>query len=101
MKFKVVYNPDFYEDIVQAMDWHNEKQPGLGGKLFNAVKKLTRKLTTSALHYAIRYDDIRCMPIEKFPYVVHYRVDEQNKIVKIEALFHSSRNPGLWDKRTR
>jgi hypothetical protein len=100
MKFKVAYNPEFYEDIVQAVDWYNEKQPGLGDKLFDAVKKLTKRLTASALHYAIRYDDIRCMPIEKFPYVVHYRVDERTKVVKIEALFHSSRNPGLWGKRT-
>jgi hypothetical protein len=100
MKFKVVYNPDFYEDIVQAVDWYNEKQPCLGDKLFDAVKKLTKKLTDSALHYAIRYDDIRCMPIENFFYVMHYRVDERTKVVKIEALFHSSRNPGLWGKRT-
>jgi len=100
MKFKVVYNPEFYGDIVQAVDWYNEKQPGLGDKLFNAVKKLTKKLTASAFHYAIKYEDIRCMPIEKFPYVVHYRIDERTKTVKIEALFHASRNPDLWVKRT-
>lgn len=23
--------------------------------------------------FAVRYDDIRCMPIEKFPYLIHYR----------------------------
>lgn len=99
MKYKVVYNPDFYDDIVQAVDWYNEKQSGLGDKLFNAVKKLTKKLTSAALQYAIRYDDIRCMPIGKFPYAVHYRVDERTKIIKVEALFHTSRNPALWDKR--
>src|ERR1035437_139465 len=100
MNFKVEFNPAFFEDIAQAVDWYNEKQHGLGDKLFNAVKKQTKKLRTSVLHYAIKYDDIRCMPIERFPYVVHYRVDEQTKIVKIEALFHTSRNPGLWDERT-
>jgi len=100
MKYKAVYNPAFFEDISEAVDWYNKKQPGLGDKLFNQVKKQTKRLTTSALHYAIRYDDVRCLPVEKFPYVVHYRVEEQSKTVKTEALFHMSRNPDLWNERT-
>ena len=33
MKFTVEYNPDFFNDIVQAVDWYNEKQAGLGKTL--------------------------------------------------------------------
>ena len=68
MKFKVEYNPDFFDDITEAIDWYNEKQFGLGERFFKAVKKQTVKLSGSALQYAIRYDDIRCLNIEKFPY---------------------------------
>jgi hypothetical protein len=25
MKFSVEYNPDFFNDITQAVDWYNEK----------------------------------------------------------------------------
>jgi len=32
---------------------------------------------------------------------VHYRVNEQTKTVKVEALFHTSRDPEIWDERTR
>ena len=28
MKFKVEYNPDFFDDLAQAVDWYNEKQHG-------------------------------------------------------------------------
>ena len=37
--------------------------------------------------------------IEKFPYLVHYRVNEQTKTVKVEALFLTSRDPKIWDER--
>ena len=30
MRFKVEYNPDFFDDIVQIVDWYNEKQETLG-----------------------------------------------------------------------
>lgn len=58
MKFSVEYNPDFFNDITQAVDWYNEKQAGLGDWLLVNVRKQTAKLSTSALHFAVKYDDV-------------------------------------------
>lgn len=99
MKFSVEYNPDFFNDITQAVDWYNEKQAGLGDWLLVNVRKQTAKLSTSALHFAVKYDDVLCMCIKKFPYLVHYRVNQQTQIVKVEALLHTSRDPKLWKNR--
>ena len=96
MKYTIIFNPDFYNDIEQAVDWYNDKQKGLRDKLFQSIKKQTKKLSSDALNFAIRYDDVRCLLIDKFPYMVHYRIIEQIKTVKIEALFHTSRNPEIW-----
>ena len=92
-KFKIEYSPDFFDDLVQAVDWYNEQRIGLGDKFYKSVKKQTAKLSTHALYFTVRYCDVRCMCIEKFPYMVHYRINEQTKTVKIEALFHTSRSP--------
>lgn len=67
MKFKIKYNPDFFTDIAQAVDWYNEKQSGLGDRFFGNVKKQAAKLSSTALHFAIKYDDVRCMGIKNFP----------------------------------
>jgi len=99
MKFTVKYNPCFFDDVAQAVDWYNQQKSGLGDRFFNVVKKQTSKLSNAALLFAIRYDDIRCMSIMKFPYLVHYRVDERTKTINVEALFHTSREPDLWNKR--
>jgi len=100
MKYTVEYNPEFFDDLVQAIDWYNDIQIGLGTRFFNIVKEQTEKLSTSALLFAMRYDDIRCMCIEKFPYMVHYRVNEQTTTVKVEALLHTSRDSEIWHERT-
>ena len=67
MKFAVEYSPEFFNDLVQAVDWYNDRQIGLGERFFGTVRKQTAKLSTSALLFAMKYDDVRCMRIEKFP----------------------------------
>lgn len=67
MKFKVLYNPKVYNDIQESIDWYNEQQPGLGRKFYSVLKKQLRKLEKSALQFSIRYDEVRCMPLKKFP----------------------------------
>jgi hypothetical protein len=99
MRFKVEYNPDFYDDIEKAVDFNNNRRNGWGDKLFLIVKKQTASLSKSALSFGIKYDDIRCMPVNKFPYLVHYRATIQTKTVKVEALIHTSRGPEVWKEK--
>lgn len=72
----------------------------LNEKIQFGVREKTTKLSTTALLYSIKYDGIRCMSIDKFPYLVHYRVNEHTKIVSVEALFHTSRSPNIWYQRS-
>jgi hypothetical protein len=51
------------------------------------LKKCTVKLSSNPRQFAIKYDDIRCMPVEKFPFLFHYRIDEAKRTVKVEAHF--------------
>jgi hypothetical protein len=99
MKFILEFNPDFYHDLLQAMDWYENQQPGLGNKFFRTVKKQSKELQSTAMNFALRYDDIRCKPLKKFPYMIHFRIDSAARSVKIEALFHTSRDPNDWQKR--
>jgi len=101
VKFNVEYNPEFFDDLVQSVDWYNEQRAGLGDRFYKSVKEQTAKLSTNALYFAVRYCDIRCMRIEKFPYMVHYQINEQTKTVRVEALFHTNRDPKIWGKRTK
>ncbi len=100
MNFKVLYNPEIYNDIIQAVEWYNTQKDGLGTRFLTLTKKQLQTLKRSALHYAIRYDDIRCIPIKQFPYMAHYRVDIKTKTVKVEALICMYRNPSDWIERT-
>lgn len=99
MSFKIRYNPEVYNDIRNAVNWYNQQQPGLGRRFSISIKQHLNFLKNSGSLFVVRYDDIHCMPIRKFPYMVHYRVDEVHNTIKIEAIFNTNRNPQGWKER--
>ena len=42
--------------------------------------------------------DTRWMPLRRYPYSIHYRVEPD--LIRILAVAHQSRRPGYWKKRT-
>ena len=40
-----------------------------------------------------KYDIVRTLPLKKFPYTIHFTVDENEKIVSIQALTCDYQNP--------
>ena len=101
--FNVRYNPQIYLDIQKAVDFYTEQTQSheLGQRFVNNAENALAKLKQSALHYQVRYDDIRLLPILSFPYRAHYRVDQANNQVFVEAIFHHKEDPNEWRRRTR
>lgn len=99
--FQIRYNPKIYMDIQKAIDFYYEQTRSheLGKKFVKNVEAALAKLNSSALHYQVRYDDFRLLPIPSFPYRAHYRVDEVNNTIFVEAIFHTKDNPEEWKKR--
>ena len=59
--FNVRYNPRIYLDIQKAVDFYTEQTQSheLGKRFVDNVETVLAKLNQSALHYQVRYDDIR------------------------------------------
>lgn len=96
--FKIKVEPEVVSDIQEGVDWYNEKQPGLGRKFYFEVRAAFTTLKKMP-YFQVRYDAIRCFPLKKFPYMVHYSIDEGEKLVIIRAVFNTSQDPSLWSKR--
>jgi hypothetical protein len=46
--------------------------------------------------FAVRYKTIRTAIIKKFPYMVHYIVDQQTETISVLAVLCMYRNPESW-----
>ncbi len=98
MAFIIKIEPEVQLDIQEGIDWYNEKEAGLGRIFHTVVKAHLKKLTTSPF-FQIRYDKTRCLPLKKFPYMIHFTIDEKNQKVIVHAVFNTAKDPKIWKDR--
>ena len=97
--YKLIFAPEVENDLQEGIDWYNEKQAGLGIRFFKEVKRQLNYIKKNPYTIAVRYDVIRCSKIKNFPYLIHFKVEENIKTIKIIAVFNTNRNPAIWVKR--
>jgi hypothetical protein len=59
----------------------------VGLQFEEALEVAVASLTTFC-KYEIKYQDIRTFRIAPFKIAMHYRVDEQNQLIRIEGVYH-------------
>jgi plasmid stabilization system protein ParE len=97
--YKVKISDDALLDIQEAASWYEERLPGLGERFKKAAKLQIKSLKSNAHGYSIRYSEVHCVVIKKFPFLIHFIIDEKDQIIEIFAIFHTSRNPKIWNQR--
>lgn len=80
------------EEIQKGMEFYDEQVQGLGARFKDAVDKEFSALAQNPF-YQIRYNDIRCKPVKKFPFLIHFQVNETEKIVLVFAVIGTSTDP--------
>lgn len=100
-KYKIIVEPDALQDIQEVTDWYNEQLKGLGSRFQKQAVKQINSLKGNPLGYAIRYAEVRCMLVKKFPFMVHFSIDEKQNLVEVFGVYHTSRNPKIWEERKK
>jgi plasmid stabilization system protein ParE len=99
-KFKVKIEPEALADIQEITDWYNKQQAGLGKRFQDTAIKQINSLNKDPQIYAIRYKEIRCILIKKFPYLAHFYINDINNTVEVLAVICTDRNPKIWKEKT-
>jgi len=99
-KFRIKIDPKALADIQGISEWYNQKQEMLGKKFQETTIQQINQLDKSAHSYVIRYNEIRCMLIKKFPYMVHFYINEKMGFIEILAVISTHRNPKIWEEKT-
>lgn len=101
MTYKLKIDIDAFHDIQKAADWYETQVKGLGNRYKKQVKLQINSLKKNPYHFAIKYKEIHCRKIEKFPFLIHYKIDDDLKTVYVYAVFHTSRSPEIWKRNEK
>ena len=98
MKFKLVYSPEFKNDVEIAVDYYHQINPNLASYLKKSIKNSCLEINKHP-EFQIRYKHIRCLLIRTFPDMIHYYIDEKLSNIYILALISTHQNPDTkWIK---
>jgi len=96
---RVIILPLAKEDLKNAKLWYENKLKGLGKRFLFEVDNSVNFIKNNPFASNIRYDEIHVTVLDKFPFMIHYKVEKDYKTIIIIAVFHMSLDPEKWEKR--
>jgi plasmid stabilization system protein ParE len=78
-------------DMASAMQWYDAVAPGLAEEFLTVVRTALDRVTLHPKLYQVSFDDVRAIPLGRFPYVVLYRALPNE--VRVIGVLHSRRDP--------
>ncbi len=98
MSLPVRLLPEARAEFDDAADWYEQRRPGLGVDFIARVRVVLDQIAANPQLHAAVYGDVRKAVVPQFPYVVLYREDPAEVVVI--AVFHTARDPSVWQSRT-
>lgn len=95
-RYSILFSPHAIKDIESACTYYEQQQRNLSKRFARQVEKALQSIKTNPLYYGVRYDSIRCARVDKFPFLIHYTIEEESKAVMVLAVYSTHQEP-LWD----
>ena len=91
---EVVYASGVLEEVVESANYYEEEVDGLGKAFVEKVETAIEDIKSNPLMYRIVIDDYRRHLLNRFPFAVIYRIE--NDRLYILAVMHLKRRPFYW-----
>jgi plasmid stabilization system protein ParE len=79
-------------EILDAWEWYENKQIGLGDRFIQEVQKKIKSILFNPLKYPLKGKYYEAQT-DIFPYLIIYDIDKITNVILIVSVFHMSRNP--------
>jgi plasmid stabilization system protein ParE len=92
----MIYNflqlPKAQKEILDAWEWYEDKQIGLGDRFKEELYKKIKSISSNPLHYPLKgqYHEAQT---DVFPYLIIFKIDKSKDLILIVSVFHMSRQP--------
>jgi plasmid stabilization system protein ParE len=94
MASKLIIAPEAEQEFLEAFDWYESKQTGLGQRFARDFGECLDNIVRNPLMGQAIRPPYRWSKIRHFPFVVIFDFDEA--AVTVYSVFHCSRNPDKW-----
>ncbi len=93
----MIYSIEFLRrarlELLEAWEWYEDKQIGLGDKFKHQADICIRAVEKNPERYPERRRNYREGIVKGFPYLIIYRIHKRRNTIAIVSVFHTSRSP--------
>ncbi len=93
----IVFRRQARRELDEAGDWFEKERTGLGLEFFVEIERVLNRIASNPEQFPILFRYTRKAVARRFPYCIYFRINNQHIVVL--AVFHSSRNPAMWQNR--
>ena len=79
-------------EVDEISEYYELISEGLGVKFYSEYKDYVETLKNIPF-FEVNYTIIRKLPLKKFPYTIHFTINEAEKLVSIQAITCDYQNP--------
>lgn len=96
MTYELIIKEEAVKDMIEAFQWYEDKQRGLGAKFLDEVESYYDRIIKKPEHYQ-KHIDQRIAVLHRFPYKIVYEVEKE--YIVVYAVLHTKRGPEELAKR--
>ena len=97
MTLPVVFTEAARADVLEAFDWYEARQDGLGQRFTDELDALAGRIGRSPLQFPLVHGPVRRGLLRRFPYGVFFRLTPV--VAQVIACLHTARDPATWRDR--
>jgi hypothetical protein len=93
MPYTILVTPTAAEDIAVAIEYYNAVATDLGYRFADLVAEYFDRIAELPSGSAVRYRNVRCKPMKRFPFLITFTIDEASHSVNILRVFNTYQEP--------
>jgi plasmid stabilization system protein ParE len=93
MAFRIILSALALNELETAVDWYNSREENLGKRFIESVEERLVLLSHTPALFPIKSSGYNEVLVEKFPYLIVYRIVSKTKTVRVLHIFHTRRDP--------
>ncbi|WP_167618369.1 type II toxin-antitoxin system RelE/ParE family toxin [Maribellus sediminis] len=97
--YRLQIHPFAELELKEAQNWYNLQKENLGDDFIHEIENKLNQITHNPHRFRKIRKDVRVAFLKRFPYSVIFTISENS--VQVYAFFHHSRNPKVWNKRSK
>jgi plasmid stabilization system protein ParE len=94
---RIIYTPEAENDVAEAYDWYETREPGLGEDFLRCTEACVLRIQRDPHLYPVAVDEFRRALVRRFPFEIFYELVED--CIIIYSVFHCSQDPEKWRSR--